>query len=45
MNMGYVSSWYLPVDTTSIEVADDGTWEQCLEPEAKCLRYAKWKPL
>lgn len=45
INMGYVNSWYLPAKTEFITVEDKSQWEQCLDPTAKCLRYAKWAPL
>jgi len=43
LNMGFVESWYLK--RGSIFLSDAREWEKCLEPDAKCLRYAKWGPL
>lgn len=43
INMGYIKSWYL--DKGSIFVRDMAQWEKCLNPDAKCLRYATWEPL
>ena len=43
--MGYVKSWYIPHGMQQIWLENNTEWEQCLEPQAKCLRYAKWEPL
>lgn len=45
MNMGYVSSWYLPVEPTSVHITDSENWECCTTPQIKCLRYGIWVPL
>lgn len=45
VNMGYVNSWYMPTPTQWIDIENITEWEKCLEPKAKCLRYAKWAPL
>jgi len=45
VNMGYTKSWYLPGEKIFLTIQDPKDWEKCLEPAAKCLRYAKWAPL
>jgi hypothetical protein len=45
VNMGYVTSWRLlnqNLDIT-IDAKDITKWHNCLDADAKCLRYAEWK--
>lgn len=43
LNMGYVKSWALPVQAETISLTNPQDWEECLDPNVKCLRYARWK--
>ena len=46
VNMGYVSSWYLPIQNQWIELRDESDWEKCTNWEdMACLRYGTWVPL
>lgn len=45
VNMGYVSSWYLPCPSLLLVIKDRNEWEQCTTPYVKCLRYGTWVPL
>lgn len=43
-NMGYVQSYNVGVDLKiTIKKEDLPQWHVCIEPDAKCLRYAEWK--
>lgn len=45
INMGFVSSWPIEARTHTLKIDNIHDWEKCLEPELKCLRYAKWRQL
>ena len=44
INMGFIQSYHIGI-TQKFEILakEYDKWFKCLEPEAKCIRYAKWK--
>jgi hypothetical protein len=44
LNMGFVHTFGLGV-RQAIGISEPRDWQICLQPKAKCIRYAKWVAL